>query len=61
MVEGSSQTQLVDALATGITAEQFWSNIAPFGALIATLVVFAFGYRILRKVISGAGKGKAKF
>lgn len=59
-MDASSQSGFVTALTSGITAEAFWSNIAPFGAFIATMVVFAFGYRVVRKVISGAGRGKAK-
>lgn len=58
MSSDNSLTALVTSLTSGITAESFWANIAPFGALIATLVVFAFGYRVLRKVISKASKGK---
>lgn len=57
---GTNQDAFITALTTGVTAEQFWANVAPFGAFIATMVVFAFGYRVLRKVISGAGKGRAK-
>ena len=29
-------------------------------ALIGLVVVFAFGYRVVRRVISGASRGKAK-
>lgn len=59
-MDASNQQTFITALTTGVTAEQFWSNVAPFGAFIATMVVFAFGYRVVRKVISGAGKGRAK-
>ena len=56
----NSLTSLITALTSNITAEAFWGNIAPFGTFLATMVVFAFGYRVIRKVISGAGRGKAK-
>lgn len=59
-MEGTNQEAFISALTSGITAANFWGNIAPFGAFIATLVVFAFGYRVVRKVISGASRGKAK-
>ena len=59
-MSGTNQDAFITALTTGVTAEQFWANVAPFGTFIATMVVFAFGYRVLRTVISGAGKGRAK-
>lgn len=52
---------LVTALTTALTPAAFWTQIAAVGGLIGVLVIVAFGYRVLRRVVSGASKAKAKF
>ena len=37
-----------------------WGELTAAAALIGLVVVFAFGYRIVRRVVSGASKGKAR-
>lgn len=37
-----------------------WGELTQAAALIGLVVVFAFGYRVVRRVISGASRGKAK-
>lgn len=37
-----------------------WNELTAAAALIGLVVVFAFGYRIVRRVVSGASKGKAR-
>lgn len=44
----------------GITSANLWAQITPAGAFIGAIVIFAFGYRVVRKLISGASKGKAR-
>lgn len=44
---------------TGVTSDNLWAQITPAAAFIGALVIFGFGYRVLRKLISGARKGKA--
>lgn len=51
---------LVTALTTAITPTALWGAITPFAPLVAVLVIFAFSYGVVHKVIKGAGKGKAK-
>lgn len=43
----------------GVTSANLWAQITPAAAFIGALVIFGFGYRVLRKLISGARKGKA--
>lgn len=45
---------------TGITSANLWAQITPAAGFIAAMVIFAFGLYIIRKLIKGAGKGKAK-
>lgn len=49
----------ITALTSELTSANFWSELAPAAALVGVLVLFAFGYSRLRKVIKGASKGKA--
>lgn len=51
--------QLVTALNTEITLDALWANITAFAPLIITMVLFAFGYRIVKRVIRGTSRGKA--
>lgn len=44
----------------GITSANLWAQITPAAGFIAAMVIFAFGLHIIRKLIKGAGKGKAK-
>lgn len=43
----------------GVTSSNLWAQITPAAGFIGALVIFGFGYRVLRKLISGARKGKA--
>lgn len=53
-------TGFITAITTTLTAANFWAEITAFATGIAGLVIFAFGYRVLRRVLSGASRGKAK-
>lgn len=44
----------------GITSANLWAQITPAAAFLGTIVIFAFGYRVIRKIIAGASKGRAK-
>lgn len=49
------------ALATDITPAALFGQIALGAGIIGVMVVFAFGYRTLKKTIKGASKGKVNF
>jgi len=51
----------VTALTTALTPTAFWGSISEVAPLIGVLVLVAFGYGIIRKLVSGASRGKAKF
>lgn len=51
----------VTALTTALTPAAFWSMLAQVAPLVTVLVLIAFGYRVIRRLVSGASKGKAKF
>lgn len=44
----------------GVTSANLWSQITAAAAFLGSVVIFAFGYRVVRKLIGGVSKGKAK-
>lgn len=44
----------------GITGSQLWTNVVPAVGLVITIGLFAFSYRVVRKLLGGASRGKAK-
>jgi len=49
----------ITALTAAVTPTLLWAQLAPVAAFIASIVIFSFGYYVLRKVIRGAAHGKA--
>lgn len=50
----------ITAFQTTFTTDALWGDLAAIAVLLGTLVIFAFGYRLLKRAITGASKGKAK-
>lgn len=50
---------LASALAEILTLDNFLGALIPLVGVIGGVLVFAFIYRIVRKLIKGAQKGKA--
>lgn len=52
-------TALVEALEGVLTTEAFMANLTALVPVIGGVLIFAFTYRIVRKIVKGASKGKA--
>lgn len=50
----------ITALQTNLTSANLWTELTGVAAFLGLMVVFAFGYRIVRRLINGVSKGKAK-
>lgn len=50
----------VTAFETSWNSGAMWTELTAFAGLVGLVVVFAFGYRLVRRLISGVAKGKAK-
>lgn len=50
----------ITSLTTGLSNDALWGAIAPAAPLVIGLVLFALGFYFVRKLIKGAGKGKAR-
>ena len=57
---GTNIDSIATSLETNITPDALWGAILPFAGIVGTLVVFSFCYRVIKRIISGAGKGKGK-
>ena len=56
----TSMSSVVTALQSILTTDAMFTNLAALIPVVGGVLIFAFTYRIVRKIISGAGKGKAK-
>lgn len=59
-MSGDGMAGFVSALQTGISSDAMWTEVTKAAPLIITVVVFAFGYYIVRKVTKGSAKGKVR-
>lgn len=55
---GSMQT-IISQLTTGITSSGLFGTVSEIMPFVIVMIGFAFGYRVLRKAVKGASKGKA--
>lgn len=51
---------LVTALQGILTTDAFMANFTSLVPVIGGVLIFAFTYRIVKRIINGAQKGKAK-
>lgn len=58
-VTNGGMTGIVDQLKSGITSAGLFGTVSEIFPFIIVMIGFAFGYRVLRKVVKGASKGKA--
>ena len=61
MGEGTTAMQAVVTALQGIlTTDAMFTNLAALIPVIGGVFIFAFTYRIIRRIISGANKAKAR-
>lgn len=53
-------SSLVTALQGILTTDSFMANFTSLVPVIGGVLIFAFTYRLVRRIISGAQKGKAR-
>ena len=52
-------SSLVTALQGILTTDTFFANLTALVPVIGGVLIFAFTYRLVRKIIKGASRGKA--
>lgn len=46
-------------LQSTLTTDTLWGELGKVGAFLGLMIVFAFGYRVVRRLINGVSRGKA--
>ena len=61
---GDATPTVMDGLATALqgilTTDKFFANLTTLVPVIGGVLIFAFTYRIVKKIVGGAQKGKAR-
>lgn len=55
----SSMSSVVTALQSAINTDAMFTNLGVLIPVVGGLLIFAFTYRIIRRIVKGAGKGRA--
>ena len=56
----SVMSGVVTALTSILTTDAMFTNLAALIPVIGGILIFAFTYRIIKKMVTGAQKGKAR-
>ena len=56
----TAMTEVVSALQNILTTDAMFTNLALLIPVVGGVLIFSFTYRIIRRIVSGANKGKAK-
>lgn len=51
---------LVTALQSILTTDAMFTNLSALIPVVGGVLIFAFTYRIVRRIVSGASNGKAR-
>lgn len=60
MEGGTAMQGVVTALQSILTTDAMFTNLAALIPVIGGVLIFAFTYRIIRRIVSGAPKAKAR-
>lgn len=55
----TSMSSVVTALQSAISTDAMFTNLSSLIPVVGGLLIFAFTYRIIRRIVKGAGRGKA--
>ena len=56
----TSMSGVVTALQSILTTDAMFTNLAALIPVVGGVLIFAFTYRIIKKIVKGAQNGKAK-
>ena len=59
MVNPTNMSAVVTALQGILTTDAMFTNLAALIPVVGGVLIFAFTYRIVKKIVKGASKGKA--
>lgn len=56
----TAMSAVVTALTSILTTDAMFTNLAALIPVVGGILIFAFTYRIIKRMITGAQKGKAR-
>lgn len=56
---GTGMAGITSQLTSGVTSAGLFGTVSEVMPFVIIMIGFAFGYRVLRKAVKGASKGKA--
>lgn len=56
----TAMSAVVTALTSILTTDAMFTNLAALIPVVGGVLIFAFTYRIIRRIVRGANNGKAK-
>lgn len=59
-MDASSIQNVKTALESAINTDTMFTNLSTLIPVVGGVLIFAFTYRIIRRIVGGANKGKAK-
>ena len=60
MGETTAMNSVVSALQSILTTEAMFTNLAALIPVVGGVLIFAFTYRIIKRIVTGANRGKAR-
>ena len=60
LLEATAFSDVVTALTNAINTDAMFTNLAALIPVLGGVLIFAFTYRIIKGMVSGASKGKAR-
>ena len=58
LADATAMSNVVTALQGILTTDAMFTNLAALIPVVGGVLIFAFTYRLIRKIVKGAGKGK---
>ena len=59
ILDATAFENVVSALTSAVNTESMFTNLAALIPVVGGVLIFAFTYRIIRKIVKGAQRGKA--
>lgn len=60
MGETTAMSNVVTALQSILTTDAMFTNLAALIPVVGGVLIFAFTYRIVRRIVTGASRAKAR-
>lgn len=60
LTDATNIENVQSALQSAINTESMFANLSVLIPVVGGVLIFAFTYRIIRRIVGGANKGKAK-